>query len=87
LLIFYSIEQAEEKLKNFANSLEYLKINLSYLIKTGNPYLEIIKAADEMNVSLILMGHKGYNLTEELLLGSTAEKVARKSRRPVLLVK
>ncbi len=82
-----SIKQAEEKLKGFTEPLAENGLRISFLVKIGNPCSEIIRAADEMNVSMIVMGHRGHNLAEELLLGSNSEKVIRKSSKPVLLIK
>lgn len=86
-IIERSIEQAEKQLKIFTEPLENNGLRISFLVKVGNPCSEIIKAADEMNVSMIIMGHRGHNLAEELLLGSNSEKVIRKSSKPVLLIK
>ncbi len=86
-IIERSIEQAEKQLKIFTEPLENNGLRISFLVKVGNPCSEIIKAADEMNVSMIIMGHRGHNLAEELLLGSNSEKVIRKSNKPVLLIK
>ena len=86
-IIERSIEQAEKQLKIFTEPLEKSGLRISFLVKVGNPCSEIIKAADGMNVTMIIMGHRGHNLAEELLLGSNAEKVIRKSSKPVLLIK
>jgi len=86
-IIERSIEQAEKQLKIFTEPLEKSGLKISFLVKVGNPCSEIIKAADEMNVSMIIMGHRGHNIAEELLLGSNSEKVIRKSTKPVLLIK
>lgn len=86
-IIERSIEQAEKQLKIFTEPLEKSGLRISFLVKVGNPCSEIIKAADEMNVSMIIMGHRGHNIAEELLLGSNSEKVIRKSTKPVLLIR
>ena len=57
------------------------------LLRMGVPFSVILKTAEEVDASLIVLGHRGHNLAEELLLGSVAEKVLRKSKRPVLLVR
>lgn len=57
------------------------------IVRKGIPFREIIKAADEENVSLIIMGSTGKSMLKEILLGSTSENVIRNSGRPVLTVK
>lgn len=53
----------------------------------GNPADEIIKAAEEGSVELIIMGGIGKTGLDKFLLGSVAEKVVRNSKIPVLVVR
>lgn len=57
------------------------------LVISGIPYEEILKKADTENVSLIVLGTHGRTGLDHVLFGSTAEKVVRKSRCPVLTVR
>ncbi len=56
------------------------------VIKAGTPYIQILDFATEEAVDLIIMGAKGHSKFERLLLGTTGEKVARNSCKPVLTV-
>uniref|UniRef100_A0A7C2NXA6 Universal stress protein n=1 Tax=Schlesneria paludicola TaxID=360056 RepID=A0A7C2NXA6_9PLAN len=56
------------------------------VIRVGAPYVEIIKYAEEQDVDVIVVGTQGRSGLSHLLLGSTAEKVVRKSPCPVLTV-
>jgi len=78
---------ALRKLKEIASQLETAGLKAKIEFQTGVPFVQINKAAEAFDASLIILGHRGHNLAEELLLGSTAEKVARKSKRPVLLIR
>jgi len=80
-------EAAEKNLDELASLLNKENIKTETIIRAGSPFAEILKVAEEKNVSMIIMGHKGHSLAGELLLGSTAEKVARKSKVSVMLVK
>jgi len=53
----------------------------------GTPFAEIVKAAREENADLIVMGTRGLTGIKHILIGSTAEKVVRKSPCPVLVLK
>ena len=57
------------------------------LIKEGHPFVEIIKFAQDRCMDIIIMSSRGISDIEHALLGSVAEKVARKSQCPVLLIK
>lgn len=52
----------------------------------GNPIAEILEAADECNADLIVVGSHGKGRVAYAFLGSVAEKLLRKSHRPVLVV-
>jgi nucleotide-binding universal stress UspA family protein len=47
----------------------------------------ITDLADELQANLLVMGARGAHFVREFLLGSTTERVLRKTRRPVLAVK
>jgi nucleotide-binding universal stress UspA family protein len=57
------------------------------MIVIGIPFAEILKIARDLDLPMIVMGVKGRSTPpEEVLFGSTAEKVLRGSRVPVLCV-
>lgn len=53
----------------------------------GKPAEAILAEAARVGADAIVMGSHGHTAVGELLLGSTAHKVAQKSRLPVLLVR
>ncbi len=57
------------------------------LMREGVPFNVILEIAEQKKVTSIFLGHQGTNAVERMLLGSTAEKVARKSHVPVVLIK
>jgi nucleotide-binding universal stress UspA family protein len=59
----------------------------SPMVVEGVPFIEIVKIASDLQVDLIAMGqHRAASSIDALLFGSTAEKVLRTSRCPVLCV-
>ncbi len=56
-------------------------------IVPGIPYDEIIKKALEVSADLIVMGTHGRTGLDHVLFGSTAEKVVRKSKVPVMTIR
>lgn len=48
---------------------------------------EITRAADAMDADLVVLGARGKDFLRRLILGSTAERLLRKSTRPMLVVK
>jgi nucleotide-binding universal stress UspA family protein len=57
------------------------------MIVEGVPFIEIVKIAKDLEVDVILMGvHGAASRLDQLLFGSTADKVLRASHCPVLCV-
>ncbi len=75
---------------NFSATLEGLDtgdVGLERMIVVGSPFVEILKIARDLDLPMIVMGVRGRSTgPEELLFGSTAEKVLRGARVPVLCV-
>jgi nucleotide-binding universal stress UspA family protein len=57
------------------------------IVVKGVPFNEIINAATEINVDLIVIGTHGRTGLSHVMLGSVAEKVVRKASCPVLTVR
>jgi len=52
----------------------------------GSAVREIVKTAADEQASLLIIGKRGTTPIQDLMIGSTAEGVARESRQPVLLI-
>ncbi len=61
--------------------------NYETLIVPGFPYEQIISQAENTGSELIVLGTHGRTGLDHVLFGSTAEKVVRKSKLPVLTVR
>ncbi len=55
-------------------------------VRVGNPFLEIVKYAEEHDIDLLVIGTHGRTGLAHALLGSTAERIVRKSKCPVMTV-
>jgi nucleotide-binding universal stress UspA family protein len=63
------------------------KVAFDAVLRTGIPWEEINRVADEIDASLIVIGTHGRRGLARALLGSTAEKVTRTAHRPVTLIR
>jgi len=52
----------------------------------GHPAAQILSVADRLDADVVVMGSHGKGALEHTFLGSVAEKVLRKSSRPVFIV-
>jgi nucleotide-binding universal stress UspA family protein len=76
---------------NFDAALEGVEpggVDVERMVVVGIPFVEILKIARDLDLPMIVMGVRGRSTpsSEELLFGSTAEKVLRATRVPVLCV-
>ena len=63
-------------------------LDVQYLLREGQkPYKVILQVADEIGADLIVMATNGRTGFEELVLGSNAENVVRRSKCPVLTIR
>lgn len=74
------------RLKQYAE-LSSDSTHIDTLVCEGEPFFEIIRKADDFAVDAIVMSKLGQrDQTKSLLFGSTAEKVIRGSRKPVIVL-
>ena len=62
-------------------------LEVETIVVNGVPFNEIINAATEISVDLIVIGTHGRTGISHVMLGSVAEKVVRKAPCPVLTVR
>ena len=80
-------QQAEANFENMLEGLDVGQVDVEKMIVVGSPFIEILKIARDLDLPMIVMGVRGRSTpAEEILFGSTAEKVLRGSRVPVLCV-
>jgi nucleotide-binding universal stress UspA family protein len=60
--------------------------NFETLIVAGIPFEEILRKADEAQASIIVMGTQGRKGIDHFLFGSTAERVVRNAKIPVMTI-
>ena len=81
------MQETEKKLKGIEKELVDAGLKVKLRIETGMPVREILRVEDEENVSVTVIGSHGRSNLEEIFLGSVSEKVIRKSKRPVFVIK
>lgn len=63
------------------------KLPMQFLVEDGEPAETILRAADQAEASLIVIGTHGRRGLRRLMAGSVAEAVLRRSKCPVLTVR
>lgn len=80
-------KNAMEQVAPMEDELKKLGFQVKVRIERDVPFREILKVEEEEDVSVIVIGSHGKSNIGEMLLGSVSEKVVRKSKKPVLIVK
>jgi nucleotide-binding universal stress UspA family protein len=80
-------EGAEKMMDRFCAEKLQGYDNYGKSVVAGIPYDEIVRKAEEVNADLIVMGTHGRKGLDHMLFGSTAERVVRTARCPVMTVR
>ena len=80
-------EGAEKMMEKFCQTKMADFTNYKTAIITGVPYEEIIKKAEEIGTSLVVLGTHGRTGLDHIIFGSTAERVVRSASCPVLTIR
>lgn len=76
-----------ERLETLRQNLSSEGFRVRYRLMEGAPFQEILGVADEEDVGLIALCTHGRSAVKEVLLGSVAGRVIRRSRQPVLVIR
>jgi len=63
------------------------RVKASCAVRTGNPHQEILHEAEEKGVDMIIVATHGHSGVEHMLFGSTADRIVKRSRVPVLTIR
>lgn len=74
-----------ELIEDFAPELENGK--MTYKIRDGKVYKEIVAAAEEGNADLIIVGTHGSSGFEEFWIGSNANKIVSATDKPIITIR
>ena len=79
--------KAQEVVNDAINTMKQRGVTAMGVLKEGNVVEEILKYASEMKCSYVVIGSTGTSKIGRFTIGSVAERVARHSDRPVLIVR
>lgn len=84
-IVSEAIKRFEELVHKYQPLLPDGKI--TYLIRKGKVYQEIVASADELDAFLIVIGTHGSSGFEEFWLGSNANRIVTASSRPIITIR
>jgi len=80
-------ERAMAEMRPIEERLKKKGFKVKVLIKKAVPYMGILEVEKEEKVSAIVIGSNGMSNIAEILLGSVSEKIVRRAKTPVLVVR
>lgn len=83
-----ALEQARrQKLKKIEGKFQTEGFSYKLTMKHGDPGPTIVSYANDNHFDLVIVGSRGLNSFQEMVLGSISHKVAKRVDCPVLIVK
>jgi nucleotide-binding universal stress UspA family protein len=80
-------KNTEKKIEDFIQKYQKKYKNVKMVVRNGQAAQQILLAADDMNVDLIVMGSHGTGSIARVLFGSTTYDVARKASCSVFIIR
>jgi len=80
-------EQGRRYLELARKSAERHSVTVQSQTRRGDPFEEVIAAANDVDADLIVMGHTGRRGTSRVLIGSVTQRVLDYAPCPVLVTK
>ncbi|MBU8772770.1 universal stress protein [Cytobacillus oceanisediminis] len=82
------VDQVRKKrLEPIENLLREKGISYEIKILQGEPGPAIVEFANKMDLDVAVVGSRGLNTLQEMVLGSVSHKIAKRLKAPVLIVK
>ena len=81
------VEKGKEELQSLLREEIGTPAGSSAVVRTGKPHQEILLEAEDRHADLIIMATHGHTGVEHMLFGSTAERIVRNAKCPVLTIR
>jgi universal stress protein A len=85
-LMYRTDNLMKHKLDEYVAPLRANDIKVSQILRVGNPRLEIVKVATEMQADLLIIGTHSKRSFLDIFLGGTAQQVSKRAPCTVLFV-
>ncbi|WP_096202041.1 universal stress protein [Bacillus sp. FJAT-45350] len=80
-------DNRNEKVRPTVEKVKDAGVNYEVEFLRGDPGPSIVKHANENNFEIVVLGSRGRNRLQELVLGSVSHKVAKRANCAVLIIK
>lgn len=81
------VNKRQEKLSEIIKVYETNNISYTIQYEHGTPNETVVAFANKGQFQLVVLGNRGLNSLQEMVMGSVSQKVAKRSEIPVMIVK
>ncbi|HJG33572.1 MAG TPA: universal stress protein [Jeotgalicoccus aerolatus] len=81
------VREQKEKLADIMRLYENENVTYNVIFERGIPDETVVKAANDGDFNIIVLGNRGLNALQGMMMGSVSHKVAKRANIPVLIVK
>ena len=81
------VREQKEKLADIMRLYENENVTYNVILERGIPDETVVKAANDGSFNIIVLGNRGLNALQGMMMGSVSHKVAKRANIPVLIVK
>jgi nucleotide-binding universal stress UspA family protein len=85
-IVALSEKTAARHLELMVHKLQAAGLDASSVLLTGSPTLQIVDQARKLDANFVVLGSHGHSALYDLLAGSTASGVLKKSPCPVVVI-
>lgn len=79
--------ERQRKIANVEHVLEQAGVTYTVTVLKGDPGPEIVRYVNDSQADLVVIGSRGLNSLQEMMLGSVSHKVMKRVNCPALIVK
>lgn len=81
------VREQKEKLADIMRLYENKNVTYNVIFERGIPDETVVKAANDGGFNIIVLGNRGLNALQGMMMGSVSHKVAKRANIPMLIVK
>jgi len=81
------VEEGEKQLLSIIKDHIGKDVQATSVVRRGKPHQEILQEAEERKIDLIIVPTHGHTGVEHILFGSTAERIVRNAKCPVMTLR
>lgn len=82
-----TVEQQKDKIAKITHLYDSNNVNYNVIFERGLPDETVVKVSNSGEYNIIVLGNRGLNTLQGMMMGSVSYKVAKRANIPVMIVK